>query len=158
MSDQQKKMISEINAILKKLDGESLSFIREQAGVLLYNKEVRERNARALKEENGKPKGKKKDSPIKNKAKSGPDVYFEQLKNGKFFNLCISGEKLFMDYKEIKILLNIARAAESPSDGALRLYNWFKRERKDVLVDAHLGRPSHPALLLIYRELLETFE
>ncbi|MBB6480130.1 hypothetical protein [Spirochaeta isovalerica] len=152
MSDEHKKMISEISSVLKKLDLESLAFIREQAGVLLYNMEVRERNKenRELSQQN--------ESLIHNSPEKDQAIYFEQLKNGKFFNLCIGKEHIFMDYKEIKALLKIASAAENPSQGALRLYNWFKRERKDVLIDAHIGSASHRALLSIYRELLDTFD
>jgi len=155
MSDDAKQLISHIDSVLTQLDRDSLVFLKEQADVLLYNKEVKERNAR-VREEAGQdsysePIARKKESPEKR-------VFFEQLKNGKFFNLCIGQERLFMDYREVAAMLKIAKAAESVSDASNRLYTWLKRERKDVLVDAHLGSAAHPVLPLIYQELLNSFE
>lgn len=63
-----------------------------------------------------------------------------------------------MDYKEIITILKIAKAAESPQLGVKRLYTWFKKERKDVLMDGHIGSSNHPALLMIYEELLDKFD
>ncbi|MDA3812398.1 MAG: hypothetical protein PF518_18940 [Spirochaetaceae bacterium] len=145
MADNNQTLINEIQKNLKVLDRESLLFLKEQVSVLIYNKEVREQN------KNKKP-GKTKS------LKSVPSVYFEQIKNGKFFNLCIENEKIFMDFHEIKSMLKIAKAAESPEAGATRLYNWLKKERKDVLVEGHITSSGHPFLLLIYKELLDTFQ
>ena len=146
MANDNKSLINEIQEHLHELDRDSLLFLKEQVAVLLYNKEVRERNS---------------ESQVKKKKKSvktTPAVYFEQIKNSKFFNLCLQNEKLFMDNHEIKSILNIAKAAESPEAGANRLYNWFKKERKDVLVEGHITSIGHPSLVLIYKELLETFQ
>ena len=62
-----------------------------------------------------------------------------------------------MDTGEIKTIYEIARSADSPKDGAYRLYRWFKKERSDVLLDGSISDRNSPVLILIYQELLDTF-
>ncbi len=156
MKNKNHKLINEIQESLSKLDKEDLIFLKDQASVLLYNKEVRIKNATAQEQQ----KSRKKDQTKKpsDKKVTKPNVYFEQLKNGKFFNLNIKNAKLFMDYNEIKAILKIAKGAETPSEGTTRLFNWFKKERNDVLVDGHIANRTNSTLLLIYKELLKTFQ
>jgi len=147
-------LIDEIQGLLPELDRESLVFLKEQVSVLHYNIEVRKKNSQINKKQ--KSKNVKK---AKAKAKAHqPKVYIEQLRNEKFFNLYINDAQLFMDYHEIKSILKIAKAAETPEKGAVRLYNWFKNERKDVLVDGHIPSNNSSLLKLIYKELLDTFQ
>lgn len=148
-------IIEQISGILARLDVESLVFLKEQADILLYNKSVREKNAQI------KETATKKTTKAKTYEKSEPSkapVYFEPVKEGKFFNLCIGDARIFMDKSEVRSILKIAMAAGTASEGSQRLYAWFSRERKDVLVDGHIGSSTHQALPMIYRELLETFE
>ncbi len=154
MSNDNQTLIKEIKKSLSKLDKKDLMFLKEQASVLVYNKEIIEKKSQNEKKQSSKSKIVKKSSK---KSKTSSVVCFEQLKNPKFFNLNIKGEKLFMDYHEIKVILKIARAAETPEKGAIRLFNWFKKERKDVLVDGGIASSSNPVLLQIYKELLKTF-
>jgi hypothetical protein len=155
MKDDNQKIINEIEGYLKQLDRENLLFIKEQASVLVYNKEIQERNARL--KETQKSDGKKPSEKKKSPSESHAAVYIEQLKNAKFFNLCINDAKLFMDRQEISAVFKIAHHAETPEKGAMRLYNWFKKERKDVLVEGHITHGEHPHLFSIYKELLDTF-
>lgn len=155
MKNENQNIIDEIQQFLPQMDRESLQFLKDQASVLLYNKEVKERNNRLKEKENhlGNDSSRKKSAP---KAASRA-VYFEQLENKKFFNLSIGSEKIFMDRQEIKAIFKIAKAAETDLQGASRLYKWFKKERKDVLVDGHISHRDHPLLKMIYKEIMETF-
>ena len=158
MDINREKLIDEISNFMCDLDLESLVFLRDQSSVLAYNKKVRERNEEVKEED--KTVHKNTENSKKNsaeKTEKRPLVYIEQIKNKKFFNICIQNEKLFMDYKEIIDILKIANAAGSEQTGSLRLYKWFEKERKDVLVDGHIGSASHPALIMIYNELLDKF-
>ena len=155
MNNENQNLIDKIQDFLLKLDRESLIFLKDQASVLLYNKEIREKNSLLQEQQNSE--GKKPIKEFEEQTETAPIVYFEQLKNGKFFNLYIQDAQLFMDKQEIRAILKIAKATESPEAGSIRLFNWFKKERKDVLVDGHISNSGHPALLLIYKELLETF-
>lgn len=158
MDSKRDKLIQEIGELISDLDMESLNFLRDQSSVLAYNKKVRERNEQTEEEDKIlRKKSEKSKKSSSKKIETRPGVYIEQLKNKKFFNICIQNEKLFMDYKEIIDILKIATASDSEQTGASRLYQWFKKERKDVLVDGHIGSPSHPALKMIYRELLDKF-
>lgn len=149
------KLINEIESVLGELDVESLGFLKEQADVLLYNIHVREKNAKMA----GMMSRETQSSVSKAEEESAESVVrFEQLENEKFFNLCIGDARIFMDHSEVAQILKIAIASESAADGAMRLFRWFQRERKDVLVDGHIGSAGHWALALIYNELLGTFE
>ena len=155
MDIEKETIIKEIQSIFSELDLKDLLFLKEQASVLSYNKKVREKNS--IDHNNNEKPGRKQKKTGKSKIDKKPEVRIEPLKNGKYFNLCIGDAKIFMDLKEIKAIYLIAKAAENPSVGAIRLYNWFKKERSDVLVEGFISSKSHPSLLLIYRELLETF-
>ena len=164
MADEKKKLIKELSALLPDIEAKGLQFLKEQATVLLYNQEVEKKNAAMLKEQAAVPpvsaeeseekrgKKKKKESPP-----PLPEVYIEQLKNGKFFNIRFRNAKSFMDLQEIRSLYKIARAAANESEGSRRLYSWLKKERSDVLADGNISGGGSVVMKMIYRELLETF-
>ena len=155
MAAEKEQLIKELTNLLQEIEPEGLTFLKEQAAILIYNQDVNRRNQ--------SPAGKREKSimspGINNDAKPAPPakVYIEQLKNGKYFNLCIRNSKLFMDTGEIKALFQIARSAGSPEDGASHLYKWFKKERSDVLLDGSIRDKNSPVLKLIYQELLNSF-
>ena len=154
MDKKKKALIAEICELMKKISPEGLSFLKEQASVLIYNQGVEASNETVMKEWNKK---KKKAPERKRKASSSPEVYIEQLEKPGYFNIRIGKAKLFMDRHEIRALYKIANSAGSAAGGAAGLYNWFRKERSDVLSEGSIESPTSPVLKIIYRELMETF-
>ncbi len=141
--------------LLQEIEPDGLTFLKEQAAILIYNQDANRRNqslAEKRKSDSTSPEAIDDDKPP-----SPVNVHIAPLKNGKYFNLCIRDSKLFMDTGEIKQLYRIASSSDSPEDGASRLYRWFKKERSDVLLDGAIRDNKSPLLKLIYRELLDMF-
>ena len=55
-------------------------------------------------------------------------------------------------------MVKICHASEDDFDAARRLYGWFSRERKDVLIDGQITANTHPSLKSIYRKLISTYK
>jgi len=154
--DEQKKIIKEITGLLSKLDLNDLSFLKEQASVLEYNRQVRLENE-PLKKEAGKRE--KKTKTVVTGGKKIPDdrVRIEQTERPKFFNICVGNTRLFVDIQEIKALYRIASAAGSPEEAGARLYRWFQKERSDMLSEVYIPNGKSPVLMNLYRALMDTF-
>jgi hypothetical protein len=54
----------------------------------------------------------------------------------------------------MRSLVKICNASEDEFDAARRLYNWFTRERKDLLIDGQISSNTHSSLKSIYRKLV----
>ncbi len=140
--------------MLERISPEGLVFLKEQALVLIYNQEVELHNAAAREQQKRKTlSGERKKSPESKQR----GVSIEQLEKPGYFNIRIDNAKLFMDRHEIKAIYKIASEAESPAQGAARLYRWFQKERSDVLTEGAIESEKSPLLPLIYQELLDTF-
>jgi hypothetical protein len=58
----------------------------------------------------------------------------------------------------MRSLVKICHAAEDEIVAARRLYNWFTRERKDLLIDGQIMAGTHPSLKSIYGKLISTYK
>ncbi len=155
------KILKDIRGLIKGLETEDLQFLLSQAEVLEYNRKVRLEREEQKKESESSSKNKKKSSAKQGKPKKASppadEIAIEQTQRSKFFNLRIGTALLFMDYQEIQAIFKIARAAGNQSEGAARLYRWFNKERKDILIEGGIGGPSSPRLKKIYTVLLDSF-
>ncbi len=154
--DERKAVVKEIISLLETLPSEDLSFLKNQAEVLLHNRNVIE-SSKA--EESGSddktPAVRKRKSP--KKAPAPKTLRIEQSDNPRYFNICAGDSRIFMDRHEIKALFKIAEAAADAAEAGPRLYRWLKRERSDVLGDAHVSGSGSPVLGELYKALLDNF-
>ncbi len=150
-------MIKEMTELLKQIDTEGLHFLKKQMAILIYNQEVERKNQKAAEKKKKAPRSSETKSKKKQRTPPPLEVFIEQLDDGRSFILQIRKSRLFMDVQEIKALYKIARAAGSAETGSQRLYNWLKKERKDVLIDGGINNSASPVLPLVYQELLDSF-
>jgi hypothetical protein len=153
--NKREKLIDEISALMTELENQDLVFLKEQAGVLDYNRKVRLK--REAQPESGGSEADKGAFTVKNSATELQEVRIEQTERAKFFHICVVKVRLFMDSSEIRALFQIASAAGSPEEAGPRLFRWFKKERSDVLSEVYIPDGKSPVLKDLYQALLESF-
>lgn len=127
------------------LDAEGIRQLIRQAVVL-------EHNAKVLKEHQQRKKMATVDAMRQGAGltnKTAIDV--KEADDGSSFIIIINNARNFFALDEMRKLVFICHAAAGEADGARRLYNWFARYRKDVLVDTDIGSPVDQALVTMYR-------
>jgi len=162
MGKEKKQIIQEIQNLLERIDLDGLSFLKDQASVLVYNQNVQKRNDEATHKQASEKSDQNKVSKEKESKSEmdhgfSPVVTIEQVKKGKNFILCIHHSRLFMDVDEIKALLHIADTADNSKTASSRLYRWFKKERNDIIIDGNIRSSESRVLSLIYQELIDNF-
>jgi hypothetical protein len=160
--EERKMVIKDLTALIKEMDLEDLLFMKNQAEVLDHNRKVLKERQDAA--EAGEADSDKFDFPSKSKSSSeikkspAPVVLrIEQSDNPKYFNLCSGNARIFMDYHEMKSMYQIASAASGAPEAGPRLYRWLKKERSDVLAEAHISGRGSPVLTELYKALIDNF-
>jgi hypothetical protein len=141
------ELIMELTDMLKDIDEEGLLFLIEQANILIYNRRVENIN-RKLAGSRGK---RKKEPP------AAYAVDIEESEDGRYFYIIIKNFRIFFTLEEMKNLVKICHASQDERDAAERLYNWFNRNRKDLLIDASIGTRTDPHLVGMYKKIIHTY-
>jgi hypothetical protein len=146
------KLLKELRDLAKGIDEDGLLFLIKQANVLLYNQNVRELNKKSGASESGKSE--------KHSQEEKPDheVEIVEKNNGEHFYIIVGGARVFFTRDEMRSLVKICHASEDEFDASRRLYGWFSRERKDLLIDGRISINTHPSLKSIYRNLISTYK
>jgi len=144
-------LISELRGLLQDMDEEGLLFLIKQANVIRYNKSVEEYNRKVH-----TLKAEKKPSMKEEKEKDFAIEVVEK-NDGKHFFIVIKGYHIFFTREEMRKIVKICHAAENEADASVRLYNWFLRNRKDLLIDAEIGSAKNPHLAALYQNLIHTY-
>lgn len=152
------KLLKELGGLIKQIDMEGLLFLIKQANILIYNKSVEELNKKMDDLEAQKTKDTREKKKPGNEVEEAGEVEIEEKPEGENFTVAVQGARLFFTREEMRSMVKICHASEDDFDAALRLYNWFSRERKDVLIDGRITANTHPALKSIYRKLISTYK
>jgi hypothetical protein len=145
----QKGPTKELHELLDQLDDKEVAWLVTQAQTMLYNRKVNEVNEAAKK----LAESKKRITPV-----SAPDIVdIVQAGSGKSFNIVMGNARLFLNLDELKALVRIAQATDNAGDASGRMYRWFDRERRDIIIDASLSGPGDPRLIRVYSLLREKF-
>ena len=157
------KYRKELKSLLKDVPDEGVLFLIKQAGILIHNAQAEEENRRLLKEaENKTPhkpavssssEMKKTEKP--NSKDSKIEVSLEKGAFGKSYILRFGNNGKAFAEAEIVHLLKLVHDSESDSDGCRRIFAWFNRNRKDVLIDADISSIDSPAVKGVYTCLRE---
>ncbi|HRR61939.1 MAG TPA: hypothetical protein P5547_13490 [Spirochaetota bacterium] len=142
--------VKAINIILKKLDEESLAFLYEQAKVLLHNLEVAK-----LREEFEELDVKAIASKHYNFSKEKLEVV--EADDLRYFIFVINGARNFFTRDEMRTIVKLCHSAPSLKDGMRMLYNWFEKNRKDVIIDTEIDGPNDKALETIYNYIINHY-
>lgn len=149
-NDNTRKYIKAINALLKKLDEESLVFLYEQAKVLLHNLEVSK-----LQDEFEELDAKTITAKRYNFSKEKLEVI--EADDLRHFIFVINGARNFFTRDEMRTIVKLCHSAPSLKDGMRMLYNWFEKNRKDVITDTEIDGPNDKALETIYNYIINHY-
>jgi len=146
------ELIKELSDMIKDIDEEGLIFLIQQANVLLYNKRVEEINRKIA--------GMKVEKTTR-KTTTQPQDYavdIEETKDGKYFYIILNNSRVFFTLEEMRKLVKICHVSEDERDASERLYNWFSRNRKDLLIDGQIGDSNNPFLANIYSYIINKYK
>jgi hypothetical protein len=141
--------------LIRDVDREGLNFLIRQARVLIHNKKVDEYNRKLGEAEIEITEKRVKKSPLR---PSSHEVEIVERGEGKHFFIVVNRFRIYFTLQEMRQLVRMSHAADDERDGANRLYNWFKRERSDFLVDGGISSARHPSLLDLYEKLVHTYK
>jgi hypothetical protein len=144
----------ELAGLVQSIDSEGLSFLINQAHILLHNRQVEKVNKELQKLsaiDQKVEKGSRAGGAGKAAGKTaGIPVSVDIEESGSNFILVMRTSRKFLSLKEMRSLVLVCQAAESSSAAGPRLYRWFSRNRTDVLSDAQISGPADPGLRGIY--------
>ena len=146
------KLLKELGGLIDRIDMEGLLFLIKQAIFLIYHQSVEELNQKMSSLEAQKIK------KPRDRKKPGDEVEIEEKSEGENFTIAVQGSRLFFTREEMRRMVKICHASEDEFDAARRLYSWFSRERKDVLIDGRITVNTHPSLKSVYRKLISTYK
>jgi len=135
-------LAKELRSLIPKLDEEGLAFLVEQAHVHLYNQQVDALNETLIKSQQ---RAEAKRNTVKNSGKGSVNASSVNVNNQGGFNdikVSESGSSYYIVYKtewimfskeEMVKLIKIAKGQGTDLEIKERLFNWFARERTDLL-------------------------
>jgi len=139
------QLAHELMKMIQDIDVDGLIYLVEQANVLLYNQRVEQIN--------------KKIAGLKKKGREEIDgVGIEETKDGKNFFILIRNERVFFTLEEMRQIVRMCHAADDEEDASKRLYNWFYKNRKDLLVDCAVETSRDPHLANLYHKVITTYK
>jgi len=149
----------ELAGLAKSIDSEGLSFLINQANILLHNRQVEKINKdlqklsaidQKIKKGSRAGTAGKKAAGKEAGETAGKAVSVDIEESGSNFILVMRTSRKFLSLQEMRSLVHVCQAAESGSAAGPRLYRWFSRNRTDVLADAQISGPADPELRGIY--------
>ena len=149
-ADTTAQYIKAINLLLKKLDDESLSFLYEQAKVLLHNLEVKKLQ-QEFEELDVKTITAKRQDYSKDK------LEVVEASDLRHFIFVINGARNFFSRDEMRKLVKLCHSAPTLKDGMRMLYNWFEKNRKDVIIDTAIDGLYDKALETMYNYIVNNY-
>ena len=150
-----KKVVTELEALLPKLDEEGATFLLEQARIHLHNMEVdRLRKKELAVTAGGRNKRTAKDAAP---GSSGNGFRVERADDGETYHLVAGGLWKMFTADEMAAMVSIARGEGTEEESSRRLHSWLARERRDALSDFSLGNEGGPSTVQLVRALREFF-
>ena len=156
-TEKREMLEEELQEAIGQLDEDGLSFLLNQAHVLIHNAQVQRINTE-LAELDRKNRVARKSLGRAGAVPGAPvPVGIEESEDRKAFFLSLGGTRKVMALDEIKRLVRICYGAESKSAALRQLYTVLSRDRGDILVDAKIGGPSSPLLEGLFHALREKY-
>lgn len=148
------ELLKELRKLIKDIPVEGLIFLVEQANKLVYNKRVEEINAMQAKLNKKSSKSSKtaKKQPVKRCS-----ISIERGAFNRSFILIVGNTRKTVTEDEMVKLVRICHTANNAAEGSSRLYNRFKHERDDILLDTGINNKDDKCLSEIYKYLKANF-
>jgi hypothetical protein len=147
----------ELQEAIGQIDEEGLSFLLNQAHVLIHNTQVQRINTELAELDRKNRAARKSLGRASSAPSAAVPVGIEESEDRKAFFLSLGGTRKVMALDEIKRLVRICYGAESKSAALRQLYTVLSRDRGDVLVDAKIGGPSSPLIEGLFHALREKY-
>ena len=147
----------ELKSLIKEINEEGLIFLIKQAHVIIHNQQVSKFNEK-MENLNEMDKKSKKKSPGKAKSGNKLQVNVEEAGNGKHFILVAGTKRKMLALDEMRKLVNICSIAKNKTEASARLFNWFSRNRTDILMDLGIKSKLEPVLADIHKFLKKNYE
>jgi len=147
-------LAAELKSLIPKLDEEGLAFLVKQAQVHLYNMQVDALNKTIVKEN-----ARKKVSVVKPARSAGKG--FTEVKmsdSGSSYYIIYNNEWIAFAKDEITDIVKIALGSGTDLEIREKLYNWFSRERSDLLYTAAIGDKFDNNLKVLIALLRDNFK
>ena len=159
-NQEQKRLEKELFSLIPKLDEEGLAFLVEQAQIHLYNMQVDVLNETLIKFQkkasqkiSGKGTAKTVSSGRSGGTRRSTSIdSFNEIKaseSGASYYIVYNAEWIMFSKSEMLKLKTIACGAGSKLEIKERLFNWFARERKDLLLSAGIASKFDDKLLAL---------
>ncbi len=143
------KLISQLQTMIKDLNEHGLKILITQAQVLLHNMKVVE----SINERKKNPEKIKDKGIISNKT----SIDVKEAEDNSYFIIIINGARLFFSLEQMKMLVKICHSSGNEKEGSFHLYNWFSKNRRDVLDDAKIYGAADQALATIYKFIISKY-
>ena len=151
-------LAKELRSLIPKLDEEGLAFLVEQAQVHLYNLQVDALNNTLIKSQERKAarsseKASKTGKAGQSTAGSGGFSEIKVSDSGSSYYIVYKTEWIMFTKDEMIKLIKIATGEGSDLEIKERLFNWFARERTDLLRSAGIANKFDNKLLSLAKLL-----
>ncbi|MBN1697694.1 MAG: DUF1883 domain-containing protein [Spirochaetales bacterium] len=158
--DFKKRFQKEILDLVKDMDDAGLTFLIEQAEILIGDQEEEEMN-RQVKIWNEKLTGKSKKTPESKRGKTGKGpaavLDIEQHSENAFI-LSIGGVRKVLSRLELRSIVAMSHSRIGDAEFSSRLYDWLKTSRNDFLFDLNIKSADHPLWPRLRRFLRTKFK
>jgi len=152
MNQEKKELIAQLNSLVANLNEVSIAFLIRQADVLLHNTRVEEERTRFHAHDE------RLDKHISPTPADKDHVHVKEGEDGSFFVIAINTARNFFALDEMRKLVKICHAAENERDAGERLFNWFSREKGEVIKNTRISGPGDPALVTIYKYIINNYD
>jgi len=163
IKSEHENLAKELRSLIPKLDEEGLAFLLQQAQIHLYNMQVDVLNETMIKSQKrtaeksavkgtaGTVKSGKAAAVAKNTKESFSEI--KASESGSSFYIIYKNEWIMFSKDEMVKLVKIARGEGSELEIKERLFNWFARERTDLLRSAGIANKFDSKLLSLAKLL-----
>ena len=137
------KMLNQISALALTLEDNSLKKLLQDAAILAHN----ERVLRDFIEG--------KDRPMLQTQTILADV--EEGKDGTYFIVILKGYRHIFGLEEMRNLVKACYAATTAAEAGPRLFAWFERERRDIIMNSKIADQRDSCLSALREKIVSTY-
>lgn len=137
------KMLNQISALALTLEDNSLKKLLQDAAILAHN----ERVLRDFIEG--------KDRPMLQTQTILADV--EEGKDGTYFIVILKGYRHIFGLEEMRNLVKTCYAATTAAEAGPRLFAWFERERRDIIMNSKIADQRDSCLSALREKIVSTY-
>lgn len=141
-------LVKELASLLPDIREDGLRWLINQAQVLLHNQQVQKVNLELEKLQSLERRQRGRAASSEAPARGG-GVDIEENATGNSFIVVLSPARKFLDREEMRGLVKLCQAADSPEQAGPRLFRWLSENRRDILLDAGVSAKNDSRLVAL---------